>query len=639
MQLVSQGVIPEVKHMFEAYHGVTGAQHQANFDRLASQGFRMISLSVYGDPADPYYAAVWVLRGGSAWVAVHGVDASGYQSFFDTYTAQDFVPVLVTATGPVQNAVFAAVFEQGISGPWVARHGMTSGPQANAGTFDNLNALAASQNQYIRSMAIYGTAQDRRYAAIWHANPVFVKWHVHDADGASTYQTTFNSATQLPGYVLNGYRPAYVTLSTDQVYCSVFKDDVVGYWVARHGMTSADYQAEFNNQLTEGRYPICVQGGGIGDGTRYAAVFASQDVPSSRQFTVTGTPIQGLLAFDQEMQAFMQANGVRAAQLAVGKDGVIKLARGYTWAESDYRLTQPGDPFLLASCSKMFLEAAVQSLYNAGKLKSTTTVYPLLGLSKPADPRSDAITIQQLLDHLGGYNDSPVSQGGSGFDPTYAMRDIAVALGLNRPVNKLDIARYMYARPLDFTPGTSPSHYSNYGYLLASAVVEAVTGMDYFAYLTQAVLQPLGITEVIVSSTLASQRAANQAVAEDDGLGLSPLDLASTALVPAVYGGDGQIKEVAVGCAGLAASARAMVQFIHVNLVWGNGPRPGDGGNWVPLRRTGSTPGASTEALSRSDGYDWAMAINTRDWPLNTRVSLDQLTQTIDALVNATNFP
>ena len=40
--------------MFEAYHGVTGAQHQANFDRLASQGFRMISLSVYGDPADPY---------------------------------------------------------------------------------------------------------------------------------------------------------------------------------------------------------------------------------------------------------------------------------------------------------------------------------------------------------------------------------------------------------------------------------------------------------------------------------------------------------------------------------------------------------------------------------------------------------
>jgi len=628
----------EMDMTFEAYHGVTGAQHQANFDRLASTGFRIISLSVYGDPSDPRYAAVWVLRGGSAWVAVHGVTASAYQAFFDKYTAQGFVPVLVTATGAVQNAVFAAVFEQGIAGPWFARHGVTFGPQTNAGTFENLNALAWSQNQYVRSLAIYGTPQDRRYAAIWHANPGFVKWHVHDSDSASTYQKNFNAETQLPGVTLNGYRPAYVTLSTDQVYCSVFKDDFIGYWEARHGMTAADYQSEFNKQNAAGRYPICIQGGGVGDQTRYAAIFASQDLPAPRQFTVTGTPVQGLLMFDAQMQAFMQANGVRAAQLAIAKDGAIKLARGYTWAEAGYRLTQPSDPFLLASCSKMFLEAAVQSLYNAGKLQTTTKAYATLGFAGPADPRSDTITIQQLLDHLGGYNDSPVSQGGSGFDPTYSMRDIAIALGLNRPVTKLDIARYMYARPLDFTPGTSPSHYSNYGYLLASAVVEAVTGMDYFAYLSQAVLQPLGITELVVSSTMASQRAANQAIAEDEYSGLSPLDLTSTAPVPCVYGGDGQIKEVAVGCAGLAASARAMVQFARANLVWGNGPRWGDGGSWW-LGRTGSTPGASTEAVSRSGGYDWAMTINTRDWAPNTSVSLDQLAQAIDALINPGNVP
>src|SRR5262249_14645014 len=112
--------------MFEAYHGVTGAQHQSNFNRLASRGFRMISLSVYGDPGDPRYAAVWVEGSGPAWVAVQGVNAAGYQSFFDNQTAHGFVPVLVSATGPVGNAVFAAVFEQGIAGPWFARHGMTS---------------------------------------------------------------------------------------------------------------------------------------------------------------------------------------------------------------------------------------------------------------------------------------------------------------------------------------------------------------------------------------------------------------------------------------------------------------------------------------------------------------------------------
>jgi hypothetical protein len=34
--------------MFEAYHGVTGAQHQANFNRLSGHGYRMISLVSVG---------------------------------------------------------------------------------------------------------------------------------------------------------------------------------------------------------------------------------------------------------------------------------------------------------------------------------------------------------------------------------------------------------------------------------------------------------------------------------------------------------------------------------------------------------------------------------------------------------------
>jgi hypothetical protein len=69
--------------MFEAYHGVTAAQHQANFNKFSVQGYRMISRSVYGDPSDRRYAAVWVQRSGPAWVAVHSVDAVGYQAFFN----------------------------------------------------------------------------------------------------------------------------------------------------------------------------------------------------------------------------------------------------------------------------------------------------------------------------------------------------------------------------------------------------------------------------------------------------------------------------------------------------------------------------------------------------------------------------
>ena len=657
--------------LFQAYHGVTAAEHQANFNKWSAQGYRMISLSVYGDPGNALYAAVWVQRAGPGWVAIHGVDAAGYQSFFTKWSNEGYYPVLVSATGTISDAVFASVFEQGNPGPWFGRHGMTPADFAAA------NNSALANGQMIRSFAIYGASSDRRYAAIWHPNPAYVKWHVHAADSASGYQTNFNAETQLPGVYLNAYRPAYVALSGDATYCSVFKDDFVGPWVARHGLSGSGYQAFFNQQVAEGSYPIVVQGGGTTAAPIYAAVFAKNDIPDARQWAVTGASLTALAPVDQAVQFFMQANGVRAAQVAIAKNGASKASRGYTWAEPAYRVTQPADRFLLASCSKMFCAAAIQSLYESGSLQPPTLtvkpngneqpvvgdtvtgnktgatavvsavngdtltlvsvlntfttsddaatmsnsggtvtvlaydpgtkVYPLLGFSHPADARSDTITVQQLLDHQGGYDDGKNPKYPAALDPTYSMRQIGQALG-HVVASKLDIAHYMYGQPLQFPPGTD-SAYSNYGYLLLGAVVEHVTGMSYHAYLAQAVLQPAGITEVEVFPTRAAGRTGQQAIAEDQGWGLDPLNLASALEIPYVYGGDGEINEIGDPNDGTAASAEAMAQFIYTHAVWGNGARaPG-------YDRAGGTPGASTWAESRWDGVDWAYAINTGDFP------------------------
>jgi CubicO group peptidase (beta-lactamase class C family) len=325
----------------------------------------------------------------------------------------------------------------------------------------------------------------------------------------------------------------------------------------------------------------------------------------------------------------MQANGVRAAQLSVGKNGAMKFARAYTWAEEGYRQTAVSTRFLLASCSKMFLEAAVQTLYDNGKLKPSQAVYPLLGFTKPADPRSDQITIQQLLDHSGGYDDS---SAGSGFDPTYAMRKIALELGLTQPVTKLDVARYMYARPLDFAPGTK-SQYSNFGYLLAGAVVEKVTGLSYAAYVSKALVVPEDLKDVGVVSTLASGRSSDEAIVEAQGLGGDPIHLGSQLRVPDVYGGDSEINEVGAPQCGMGASATAIVRFIHKHAVWGNGPRAAN------TARAGSTPGASSLAVSRADGVDWAYVINTRDWPATGAETLKTLGDTITHVLDTVPLP
>jgi CubicO group peptidase (beta-lactamase class C family) len=603
---------------FQAYHGVPSAAHQAHVDKWSAQGYRMISLSVYGDPDRPLYAAVWIRRVGPPWQEVHGVDAAGYQTSFERWTAQGYVPVLVSATGPFSGGVFAAVFEQDVNGPWLARHGMTSGPAENPGTFENENANAAAQRMILRSVAVYGSREDRRYAAVWHSNPAYVKWHAHSSDSGSNYQIVFNAETKLPGYDLGAYRPAYVAVSRDLSYCSLFKDDVVGPWVMRHGMTGTEYQAESDHQIASGFYPICVQGGGSTVNPVYAAIFATQDTPLSREWNVTGEAVPELTELDQIIQRFMQANGVRAAQLAVSKNGLTIFSRAYTWAEPGYRITQPETAFLLADCSKIFLEAAIQSLYDDNKLKPTTAVYPLLGFSDPLDPLSDSITIQQLLDNSAGYD-----EGRAGFDPTYNMRSIALELGLTHPITRLDVARYMYGRMLDFTPGAEQEE-SNYSYLLAGVVVEHITGQTYIDYINERLLTPAGIRKVKVMSTSPAERSSDDAIAEDEGFGLSPIDLHSQSPVPCVYGGNGQINEVGDANYGIGATAETLALFIHRHAVRGNGPRSSG------CSRSGDGAGASCLASSRTDGVDWAFTINTRNWPPYPSPTLTDLESSIN---------
>src|SRR3982751_3001352 len=109
--LVSGPALAKAGTAVTAYHGVSGATHQQRFDSLSQQGYRMISLSVYGARSNPLYAAVWVQRGGPAWAAVHGLDAAGYQAKFDELTGAGYVAVRVSATGSRTDPVFAAVFE------------------------------------------------------------------------------------------------------------------------------------------------------------------------------------------------------------------------------------------------------------------------------------------------------------------------------------------------------------------------------------------------------------------------------------------------------------------------------------------------------------------------------------------------
>jgi CubicO group peptidase (beta-lactamase class C family) len=539
------------------YYGIDAATYQTIFNKL-SPDHRIISISVYGTPPSVTYAVVWVKRAGPAWVAIHGADATTYQNWFDTNAAQGYVSTLVSVTGPAGSPIYMGVMEKIAVSSWFQLCGIT------ATGFADTSNTAYGNGQILKAFREFGDPSDRRYCGLWHSNPNYVRWDLWETQPFDVYQQTFNSELTKPGW-----RASYVTISEDHQISSLFTDTYVGSWVARDGLTGSELQAETAQQGAAGRYLINLQGGGPGGDALYTAIWAEQDIPQSRAWTVTG-PVNGFKNIatttahvDGLVQSFMQSNGVRQAQIAIAKNGNLLLSRAYSWQEPVRTSTQPDHTFLLASISKMFLEAAVQTLYNDGKLLPTTRAYPLLGYTHTPDPRLSTITIQQLLDHSGGLNDTL-----TGFDPLFAMRQIALIQhpGTDTPASVKDVVDFMSEKPLDFAPGTGTA-YSNYGYLLLSYVVEHVTGLAYYNYLSAAVLKVGGSYDVREFPTAGSAHVNDPVIQENagqiHGLGLSALNPASPDLVATTFGGDGIYKESAYGVASLAASAQTLASFIH----------------------------------------------------------------------------
>jgi CubicO group peptidase (beta-lactamase class C family) len=540
------------------------------------------------------------------------------------WTQKGYVATLISVTGSGSDLVFAGTFEKRSANVWLCKFGLTDGPENNAGSLAFYNKWAIQNGCILHSASIYGTVSNKRYAGIWLPNPEGVKWACRASETAGSYQTWFDAYTKIP------FRLGYADISEDQLYLSIFRDDSVGEWVARHGMTSSGYQAEFDKQVAKGFFPICVHGGGKGSDTRYAAIFARQAEPSDRQWTITGNAVASLSEFDKAVKNFMQANAVRAGTLAIAKNGKLAFARAYTWAEPGYPITQPDSFFRLASCSKAFVCAAIQKCYDAKLIKPSSPVFPLLEITSAAlpsqkpHPKINAITVKNLVDHAGGWDHTAAN-----FDAVFANRQIALSLGLPGAPTKRDLARYMYGEPLQFDPGTN-SQYSNFGYVLLGLVVEQVTGKSFTDFVRQSVLAPLGINDVFLARTRREQRREREVTYDDPGLGVTALDPHSNELLPACYGGGGYLTETMDSGGGLCATTTALVQFINKNAAWGIGDRnPGSA-------RSGGMAGTASLMVSRWDGVDYAYAFNTRKFPADALKAFDEK---LAKLLDTTTIP
>lgn len=576
----------------KTYYNLNGSAHGENIKSLSADGYRMISLSAYGAPSEVYYAAIWVQGDETPFEVIYDADEATYNAWFESWRSRGYASTHISVTGPAGNAVYAGVMEDLHLTNWAQECDMTS-PFAYDNATNGIDMI-------VKGFSMYGTPLDRRYCILGHENAgkhqstIFYSTPNYPIDYPTVYRSEIAKRF---------WRPSRLFVSDDHIITPQFVDTEVGKWVAKEGLTASELSAEIIAQEKQGLFPIDLNGGGSGDDARFAVIFAEHNTPETRKWTATGS-VNGFqdneattAALDEAMRTWMQKNGVRQAQVGIAQNGSAIAERSYTWAESSRAVVEPDDVFLLASVSKIFAYAAINNLLEAGKLETSTLVYPMLGYH-PADARANNITVDHLMRHSAGYN-----RDRSG-DVAFMFRDVALTL-LNgtRPATLQDVIEYQVTRPLDFEPGQDYS-YSNYGIMLLSYLVTNITGMPYFEYLKEHVLDGL---DVQLYETAAEKHTDDRIVQESKFTGYDPRAPQSTSLVPSPYGGDGAIKEECMGTFSLSASASTIARFIGRHAVVGNGGRAMYG------ERDGSLAGARTFASSMQPDLDWALNLNTRE--------------------------
>jgi cytochrome c biogenesis factor len=251
-----------------ARHGMSSAQYQSEFDKYVGQGYKLTDVSGYSVGGQARYAAIWEKTGNqNAWVARHGMSSAQYQSEFDKYVGQGYKLMQVSGYSAGSQERYAAIWEKiGSQNAWVARHGMSSAQYQSE--FDKY----VGQGYKLMQVSGYSLGGQARYAAIWEKIGSQNAWVARHGMSSAQYQSEFDK------YVGQGYKLMQVSgysVGGQDRYAAIWeKIGSQNAWVARHGMSSAQYQSEFDKYVGQGYKLVQVSGYSVGGQDRYAAIWS-----------------------------------------------------------------------------------------------------------------------------------------------------------------------------------------------------------------------------------------------------------------------------------------------------------------------------------------------------------------------------
>ena len=234
---------------------------------------------------------------------------------------------------------------------------------------------------------------------------------------------------------------------------------------------------------------------------------------------------------DTLINNFMTAHIITAGSITVMSGTTVLYNKSYGYQDQNSTTSIVSDPLMVtASIVKPLTAATVQYLAGIGTLNLSDHVFCTgantpcwLNVVDPAgvrvsgfaaggfvDTRYANITIQQLLDHEGGWdrglktcaNEVAYDTLTTPCDPMVQERLIQSTLHTAFPANFTssqlpsqmnDIYYWVTRNALDHAPGTTQV-YSNFGYMILTAIVAKVTNSDYNTYVYNTLLSPLAVS-------------------------------------------------------------------------------------------------------------------------------------------------
>ncbi|QDV17451.1 Penicillin-binding protein 4* [Gimesia panareensis] len=516
---------------------LSAARYQRFITGLNKEGLALTEVSVFpGQRFEEFAVIAAKAPDQKDWKAHHGLNIGQLDQKLKQYAAEGFQPVDISGYERRGSARYAVIWQKGAAPDFVLKHSLD-----DESLKETLEALKAKG---YAPLVLDGFLLRNKasHAGIWVKQQENA-WEAECNISAERFPKALDNFTSR-GYRLEGL--CGYSVGGFPFYHALWSKTSGPVWQARFHATVKELKELDQKRRAENLELVYLDGYQVNGQPYFNAIWRKPEESSrSTQMPVWKTtaeiPVSGLYqkelaSLDQSITEFLLKHHPPGASVAVSYRGRLVYARGFGYADVEQKQpVQPDSQFRIASLSKPITAVAIMQLIEQGKLNLDTKVFSILKayrkeLASPeVDPRLKDITIQQLLNHTGGWDRK------ASFDPMFRSVAFARQLGKQPPAGADDVIRVMVKKPLDFSPGEKYA-YSNFGYCLLGRIIETVTGQQYEEYVQQTICAPLGMKHTELGKTLLSFRRPDEVRYYSDSVGNTVYSNDTLAEVPRPYG-------------------------------------------------------------------------------------------------------